>query len=304
MTTPDVAPAGPATAGDRTSTTVKSRTATQLVVRRFFAHKLAVGSLVVFLLLVIGAIVIPYFWHYSYKDLNAPLSKGPSGKNPFGTDSDGHDLFAQVLQGMRTSLKVAFVGVVIGEAAGIILGGIAGFYRGWIDSVLMRLVDIILTFPAIVLAAVLAKATGGSWLTVAVILGGLGAGPTARLIRSVVLSLREREYIEAARALGATDVRIMVRHLLPNALGPLIVDVTLNIAIIMLSEAALSFLGFGIQPPDISLGGLVSDGVNASSTRPWLFYIPGLVLVGLVLTVNFIGDGLRDAFDPTQRRVR
>jgi peptide/nickel transport system permease protein len=139
---------------------------------------------------------------------------------------------------------------------------------------------------------------------VALILGGLGFAPTSRLVRSVILSLREREYVEAARALGATDKRIIWRHLLPNSLGPIIVDSTLAVANAILVEAALSFLGFGIQPPDVSLGMLITDGIDASQTRPWLFYFPGLAIIVLVLTVNFIGDGLRDALDPTQQRVR
>jgi peptide/nickel transport system permease protein len=168
----------------------------------------------------------------------------------------------------------------------------------------MRAVDVVLTVPVLVLVLVLSRLTGGNWWSMALIIGGVTAAPTSRLVRSVFLSLREREYVEAARALGATDNRIIWRHLLPNSLGPIIVDATLAVAGAILTEASLSFIGFGIQPPDVSLGTLINDGVNASQTRPWLFYFPGLAIIIVVLTVNFIGDGLRDALDPTQQRVR
>lgn len=284
--------------------TVRARTQREMVARRFFAHKLAMGSLVVFLIFLIGAFVVPHLWPYGYTQQTNDLSQSPSLVHPFGTDTLGQDVLAEVMRGIQTSMKVAFVAMAIGEVAGILIGAVAGLYRGWVDSLLMRAVDVILTIPAIALVAVLAKVSGGTWWGIAIILGGLGAGPTARLVRSVVLSLREREFVEAARALGATNSRIIARHLLPNSLGVIIVDATLAIALAILSEAALSFIGFGIHPPDISLGQMVSTGVDASQTRPWLFYFPGLVLVIMVLTINFIGDGLRDAFDPTQQRVR
>lgn len=284
---------------------VRARTQRELVVRRFLRHRLAMVSLVLFLVFLIGSFVVPHFWAYSYTQQNPhALSQGPSAAHPFGTDTLGQDVLAESLRGIQTSIKVSFLAMVIGEFFGIIIGAVAGLYRGWIDSLLMRAVDVILTLPAIAIVAVLAKVSGGSWWTIGIILGGLGSGATARLVRGVVLSLREREYIEAARALGATDGRIIWRHLLPNSLGVIIVDATLVIAVAILTEAALSFIGFGIHAPDVSLGSLVNDGVAASQTRPWLFYFPGLVLILLVLTINFVGDGLRDALDPTQQRVR
>lgn len=284
--------------------TVRARTQRQMVARRFFAHKLAMGSLLVFLIFLIGAFVAPHFWPFTYSQETDALSESPSLAHPFGTDTLGQDVLAEVMRGIQTSIKVSFVAMAIGESLGVFIGAVAGLYRGWIDAVLMRAVDVILTIPAIALVAVLARVSGGSWWSIAIILGGLSSGTSARLVRSVVLSLREREFVEAARALGATNTRIIWRHLLPNSLGVIIVDATLTIAVAILTEAALSFIGFGIHPPDVSLGQLVNDGVAASQTRPWLFYFPGLVLVIMVLTINFIGDGLRDAFDPTQHRVR
>jgi ABC-type dipeptide/oligopeptide/nickel transport system permease subunit len=305
MTSTPVTPA-PTAVGKETDRefTVKARTQRQMVARRFFAHKLAVGSLIVFVLMLLAAFIVPFFWKYSYNTITNTLSAAPSWTHPFGTDSLGHDVFAEVLRGTQTSVKVSALAMIVGETTGVLIGAFSGYYLGKLDATLMRAVDVLLTLPLFVFIAVLQKITGGSWWIIALIIGGLGAGLTARLVRSVFLSLREREYVEAARALGATDKRIIMRHLLPNALGPIIVDATLTFALAIITEASLSFLGFGITPPDVSLGTLIQDGVAASQTRPWLFYFPGFVIILLVLTVNFIGDGLRDALDPTQQRVR
>jgi len=285
--------------------TVAARTQWQMVTRRFFAHKLAMISLTVFVIVVGVAFILPLFMKHDFHYYKTnPLSASPSAKHLFGTDSIGHDVFAETLRGIQVSVEVSMLAMVIGEALGIVIGAIAGFYRGWVDSLLMRAVDVILTVPVLVLVLVLSTAVGGSWWIIALIIGGVSAAPTSRLVRSVFLSLREREYVEAARALGATDKRIIWRHLLPNSLGPIIVDATLAVAGAILTESALSFIGFGIQPPDVSLGNLINQGVNASQTRPWLFYFPGMAIIIVVLTVNFIGDGLRDALDPTQQRVR
>ena len=283
---------------------VAPRSQWQLVRRRFLRHRLAVASVVVFALLVAAAYLMPLFWRYGYQDLTPDLSTGPSAKHLLGTDEIGHDVFAQVLRGTQTSVQVSLVAMLVGEILGVTVGAIAGYYRGWIDSLFMRSVDVILTVPVLVLVIVLAQITGGTWWAVALILGGVGFAPTSRLVRSLFLSLRERDHVRAARALGARDARIILVHLLPNALGPIIVDATLAIANAILAESALSFLGFGVRPPDVSLGALISSGVDAAQTRPWLFYFPGLAIIVLVLSVNFIGDGLRDALDPTQQRVR
>jgi peptide/nickel transport system permease protein len=184
---------------------------------------------------------------------------------------------------------------------------VAGYYRGVIDSLLMRAVDLVLTIPSIAILTLLANKFGSTsvgWLAIAFVLSGLIWAPIARVVRGVVLSLREKEYVEAARALGASDARIIFRHLLPNALGPIIVNLTITVANAILLETALSYLGVGVQPPDTSLGLLVSTGQAAATTRPWLFYFPGLFIIVIALTINFVGDGLRDAFDPTQTRVR
>jgi peptide/nickel transport system permease protein len=181
---------------------------------------------------------------------------------------------------------------------------VAGFFGGVVDSALMRLADLILTIPALALAAALARQGSGTLVLIGLVLAGVSAPYVSRVVRGVVLSLREREFVEAARALGASNTRIMFRHLLPNTLPVVIVNATLLIAAGILLETALSFVGFGIQPPDTSLGLLITNEKGAVDTRPWLFYFPGAFIILIALTVNFIGDGLRDALDPRQTRER
>lgn len=291
--------------------TVKERKQWQMALRRFLRHRAAVVSLVVFVLLILFAFVLPFFWHYKYTQfvslctqsdgLAGPCS--PSLKHPFGTDQT-HDMLAVTMRGTAQSLKVAFLIALVGTGAGAIWGVVSGFFGGFADSALMRLADLVLTIPSLALAAALAHNGGGSLLMIGMILAGVSAPYVARVVRGVVLSLREREFIEAARALGASNIRIMFRHLLPNTIPVLLVNATLLIAQGILAETALSFVGFGIQSPDTSLGVLVSTNQGAVDTSPWLFYFPGVFIILIALSVNFIGDGLRDALDPRQTRER
>ncbi|MGH8827111.1 MAG: ABC transporter permease [Jiangellaceae bacterium] len=278
-----------------------------LVIRRFLQHRLAVASLVVFLLLVIGAFVVPHFWHYAYDHTTTDYSLPPSWQHPFGTDSDGYDQFATVLRGTQRSLEIALFVALVATLIGSTYGAVAGFSRGRTDSAMMRVADLILTLPLIAVAALLGYQVGpraGGWFFIALVLTALSWPYISRVVRGVVLSLREQEFVEAARALGASGRWIIFRHLLPNAVGAIIVTATIFVATTILLETALSFIGFGVQPPDTSLGLLVSRAQTAIDTRPWLFYIPGAFIIAIALTVNFVGDGLRDALDPTQRRVR
>jgi peptide/nickel transport system permease protein len=224
-----------------------------------------------------------------------------------GTDNIGHDSLAQIIRGAKKSVEIALMVALLSTSLGTLIGAIAGFYGKWVDNLLMRVTDLFLTIPYIALAATLSTQFGGSkngWVILAFILVAFGWMSIARVVRGVFLSLREKEYVDAARALGANDRRIIFRHLLPNSMGPIIVNATITVAVAILAETALSFLGLGIQSPDTSLGTLISSGVQAATTRPWLFYFPGLVIIIICLTVNFVGDGLRDALDPTQTRVR
>ncbi len=223
----------------------------------------------------------------------------------FGTNQVGQDLFAQTLRGTQRSLLIAIMVAIVSTTLGVLIGAAAGFFRGWLDAILMRMTDLILTVPYLAVAAVLGrKVSGDTWWVIPLILGGFGWMGIARIIRGEFLSLREKEFVEAARASGATSKRIIFKHMLPNAVGPIIVNATLSVAGAILAETALSFLGLGVKSPDVSLGSLVSENQTAFSTHPWLFWFPGLFIIVIVLCVNFIGDGLRDAFDPKQNRVR
>ena len=227
------------------------------------------------------------------------------GPHPFGQDDVGRDFFALVMRGTQISLMIALLVGLIATAIGVLVGATAGYFRGTAENVLMRITDVIITIPLLIIAAVLARNVQGFGpIAIAVVIGLIYWTTLGRLVRGEFLSLREKEFVEAARALGASDARIMFRHLLPNAAGSLIVNATVMVSIAILTETALSFLGLGIRPPDTSLGLLVSTGQQAATTRPWLFYFPGLVIIIIALTINFVGDGLRDAFDPTQTRVR
>ncbi|MFL6147412.1 MAG: ABC transporter permease [Pseudonocardiaceae bacterium] len=282
---------------------VGQRSQAQVVARRFRRHRLAMVSLVVLLALVLLAFVGGWLWKYSVADLTADESVPPSWAHPFGTDAAGHDTLAQVLRGTQISIGIAVVGALVATVVGTVWGATAGYYGGWLDTAMMRIADLVLTLPFLAVAAVLGHNVGGSWWLIAAVIAGLYWAYVARVARGVVLSLREKEFVEAARAIGAGDARIIFRHLVPNAFGSIIVNATVLVAIAILLETALSYLGFGVRPPDTSLGLLVSDAQTAVETRPWLFFFPGVFIIVIALTINFIGDGLRDALDPRQTRA-
>ncbi len=271
-------------------------------VRRFLAHPTAVLGLALFSVLFLLAFVGRHLWRYDQTDFTDAYSEPPSAAHPFGTDSASHDMFALVLRGTYRSIEIALLVAVLSTLIGALVGAAAGYYRGLTDSGLMRFVDLVLTLPLYAVAALLGHqfgATKHGWFAIGLVLALLLWAPIARVVRGVTLSLREQDFIEASRALGASNRWIIVRHVLPNASGSIIVNATVYVALAILAETALSYVGFGVRPPDVSLGSLVASGEAASSTRWWLFYTPGLVLILLVLAVNFIGDGLRDALDPS-----
>jgi peptide/nickel transport system permease protein len=273
-------------------------------VRSFVANRVALFSLVLLLGVSLAAFIGPSLWHLGYADITDDLSSPPSWDHPMGTDAIGHDLFAQVLRGTQKSLQVALVVALLSTAVGSVAGAVAAYYRSWVDGLIMRLGDVVLSVPGMAVLVVLAnsvQSTAGNWLAVALILSSVSWMGIARVVRSMMLSLREREFVEAARAAGASGARILFRHLLPHATGPIIVKASLTVGTAVLAETGLSYLGLGISAPDTSLGRLVEAGQHAASTRPWLFYIPGLVILVIVMSVNFVGDGLRDALDPRSR---
>jgi ABC-type dipeptide/oligopeptide/nickel transport system permease subunit len=287
---------------------LKTRSQWAYVRRRFLRHRLAMGSLIVLIATIFIAYFADHLTSYSYDelDLNNILT-GPTaaGHHWFGTDFLGRDYFTRVLYGIRTSIRVALIVAVVSTTLGTLIGAAAGYFGSWIDNLLMRFTDLILTLPLLAVLLVASNKFGsGNQYHVALILAFLFWTGIARVVRGIFLSLREKEYVEAAKAAGAGDMRIIFRHILPNAMGPIIVNMTLTVAAAILIEAALSFLGFGIKPPTPALGSLISDGQNEMQTAWWLVVFPGIAIMVLVLCINFIGDGLRDALDPTQRRVR
>jgi peptide/nickel transport system permease protein len=282
---------------------------------RFLRHRLAMASLVLLTVILGAGIFANHIAPYAYDELNLNnIAKSPSAENAnltskenhyFGTDFLGRDYFSRSLYGIRTSVRVAFLVALLSTIIGTAVGAVAGYFGGWIDNLLMRFTDLVLTLPGLAVLLVASATLGrGSPYRVAVILALLFWTSLARIVRGTFLSLREKEFVEAAKAAGAGDARIIIRHILPNSLGPIIVNATLVVAAAILVEAALSYLGFGIQPPTPALGQLVAEGQAQMLQQWWLVTFPGLTITFLVLCINFIGDGLRDALDPTQRRIR
>jgi ABC-type dipeptide/oligopeptide/nickel transport system permease subunit len=276
---------------------------------RFLRHRLAMTGLVVLLLVFAAGAFANYVAPYSPTALDLEhVYQSPTtvGHHFFGTDEIGRDYLSRNIYGIRTSEEVGVFVAFLSTIIGIVIGAVAGYFGGWIDNILMRITDLVLTLPALAILLTASALWGqGSQWRVSFILAGFFWTGLARIVRGVFLSLREKEYVEAAHALGASNKRIIFKHLIPNALGSLIVWATLGAATAIILEASLTFLGFGVNDPNsTSLGRLVSDGVQAASTRPWLFYFPGIALLILVLAINLIGDGIRDAFDPSNRRVR
>jgi len=279
----------------------------RIVAARFVRQPLAMGGLVVFSLLGIASAVSGHVWRYSYSQITNQFATGPTALDPFGTDDIGHDLFAQVMRGIEKDIQTALLVAVIAMLIGTTIGAIAGYYRGFADNLLMRFVDLVLAVPILAVLIVLGHLVSkqaGNWFWVAVIIGVLAWTSVARLVRADFLSLREREFVEAARALGASNRRIILRHMLPNAIGPIIVNATITVATSVILESTLSYLGLGIQPPEVSLGSLVAAGQDAATTQWWLFVFPAGFLVLLILCIFLVGDGLREALDPKKTRVR
>ena len=307
---------------------VRGKSQGQLVRQRFFGNTGAVVSVVVILFIVVLSVTsigigpIPGWWKWSPDATGTVMNSGrptlsllpPSlGEHPFGQDNLGRDLFAMCMQGTQYSLIVMIVVGLIAGIVGTVVGGLAGYFRGWTEAVLMRLTDVIIIIPLVILAALLGRLaiswvrshglpTFATVLALGVLIGLASWPPLARLVRGEFLTLREREFVDAARLAGASSGRIIFKHILPNTVGVITVNITLLMSSAILLETSLSYLGLGIQAPDWSLGRLISENQTAFATRPWLFWWPGVFIVAIALTINFIGDGLRDAFDPRQRK--
>jgi peptide/nickel transport system permease protein len=279
------------------------RTYWQLVRRRFLQHRLATIALFLMAILVTAAVVIPLATGDAYGRTDLTLvNHPPSLVAPLGYDNIGINIFIRLMAALQTSLMVGFMAVVIIVVVGVTVGAIAGYVGGVVDNLLMRLVDVVLSVPSFFLIVMLVAffQTGNMWVVV-IAIGVTGWTTAARLVRGEFLALREADFVQAARALGVGHRRIILNHMLPAALAPVIVAGTLGIADSVVVEATLSFLGFGIQPPNASLGNMLTHAQDYVFRNPILIYYPGVLLVLVVLAASFLGDGLRDALDPRQR---
>lgn len=275
-------------------------TRSQLVRRRFMRNRLAVIGLVTLTLMFILAFFGPFLSKHKWDELDfLNLLQPPSRNHWFGTTQIGGDVFALTMRGLQKSLIIGLLVALFSTGIAAMVGAFAGYLGGKIDKSMMWFVDLLLVLPSFLLIAIMSPLyRGKTWLVFVVLLAAFGWMITSRIVRGMAMSLRERDFIRAARYMGVPTRTIVFRHLIPNVASILIIAATLDVGGTILSETGLSYLGFGIQPPDVSLGSLIADGTNSALTYPWLFCFAGGALVLTVLSVSFIGDGLRDAFDP------
>lgn len=291
----------------------------QLTWRRFRRHKVAIFGAVTLILLFLysfgGALILPESYANSIETANRLMP--PSAEHPFGTDSIGRDILARTIYGGQISLLIGLVAVIIESIIGILVGALAGYYGGIVDSLLMRITEAMLNIPEIFLLIVMAKFFGGaipnltflgreysgSVVVIVLIIALTSWMYLARIVRAQFLSLKENDFVLAARATGTSNLEIIFRHILPNTIAPIVVSATLGVANAILAEAYISFLGLGVQPPTATWGNMLDGANNYLESAPWLWFFPGLLILLTVLSINFLGDGLRDALDPRSRTV-
>jgi peptide/nickel transport system permease protein len=286
--------------GDGAGSGPEPRSQWQLFRARFLKHRLAVVSATILVLLIVACFGAPWIAPYPKNQQDLLLGPvGPNGQHWMGTDELGRDMLTEILYAGQTSLRIGFVVAFLSTILGTVVGAIAGYFGRWADQGLMRLTDLFLVIPQLVVLAIAIQGLGETPLVISLSLAGLFWMGEARVVRGQVLALREREFVEAARSIGASSTRVVFRHIIPNCVGPILVGATLGVAGAILTESALSFLGFGVQPPATSWGSLL-DNANGYVGTPqaYLIYFPGLMIFITVLAVNFLGDGLRDALDP------
>ena len=289
----------------------EQQTMTQLVWRSYRRHKPAMIGTTIILIFALSAIFAPYIspWDPKKTNLDAMLQP-PSAEHIMGTDELGRDLLTRILYGGRVSLSIGVMAMALAVVVGAIVGGVAGFYGGWVDNVLMRFTDMMLAFPSLFILIILSLALRdipiealrgtafASVFSIVLVIAVLAWMRVARLVRASFLSLKEKEFIEAARSSGVPNWRIMVRHLLPNAMSPIIVAATFRVATSIITESGLSYLGFGVQPPTPTWGNMLKNAQDQMTRAPWTAIFPGLMIFIAVIAINFVGDGLRDALDP------
>ncbi len=291
----------PAISLQSVSTRRRSESAGRRALRRFLRHRAALAGFVIMLLVIFAAVILPLIYTTNPDATNLKIQfQAPSSAHPLGTDRIGRDLFARLLSAGRVSLTVGIAAALFATVIGLVVGLIAGMFGGWVDTIMMRVTDTVLAIPALIAIAIVVGIIG-TGLEIVVLFIALFSWPeAARVVRSVVLSLREQDFVLAARALGANNRRIITKHLIFHALAPLTVTGTFTVAIALLTEASLSYLGIGVRPPQSSWGNMLYDAQQLFILRdyPWYWLPPGLAIFVTVLAVNLIGDGLRDALDP------
>lgn len=296
----DTLPSGTGSS-ELTLTSTRVDTPARRAVRRFLRHRLAMIGLIVIVIMALAAAAAPLIVPYDPDDINLRQSRtGPSQSHLLGTDAFGRDVLSRLIHGGRVSLSVGLVAVGIYEVIAIVLGSISGYYRGAADWIIMRSVDIVMTFPTLIVIIFMVAILGPSIFNTMLAIGILGWTAPTRLVRGQFLQLRQMDYVTAARAIGVPDSRIILRHVLPGVVAPIVVNATFGVAGAILTEAALSFLGLGVQPPTASWGNMMSAAQELVilERMPWLWVPPGIAIMLSVLSINFVGDGLRDALDP------
>ena len=277
----------------------------QDVLRRFLQHKLAVISLVILILITIAVIVLPKVFDMDPYTIDAAVGFGaaPSQDHLLGTDNTGRDQLARLFYGGRTSLMVGLLSAAISALIGIPLGILAGYYGGWVETIIMRLVDIFQAFPGMILSLVLVSVVGPSLQSVIFVIGLQGWVSYARLMHGQVLSTREKDYVQGAKAIGTKDGSLILKYILPNSFTPVLVQFSFGVAGAILTESSLSFLGLGIRIPQASWGNMLygAQSLTYLTSKPWIWVPPGIMLMVTVLCINFVGDGLRDALDPKMK---
>lgn len=268
--------------------------------RRFRKHKLAVAGVAFMLVVTLAGLLAPWIVPYNPTEITNSFAAAPSSQHWLGSDMVGRDMFSRVVYAARISLSVGLGAVVISAAIGTALGLVSGYFGGWLDGLIMRITDMFMSFPYIMLMLVVASLVGPGLTNIILILGVLGWPGVARLVRGNVLAIKQSEYVKASVVLGFRTPRILLKHVLPNTIAPILVYATSGVAGAILDEAALSFLGLGVQPPDASWGNMLASAQSISvlSSKPWLWLPPGIMILLCVLSINYIGDAMRDAFDP------
>jgi len=272
----------------------------RMIAGRFMKHRLAVAGLIILMIIIFMAIFAPWIAPKNPYELSGSFGAPPSSENILGTDQVGRDVLSRLIYASRVSLMVGIGAVAIYTVIGTILGAVSGYFGGWIDMLFMRVTDVFMSFPSLMVVLVVVSVLGPSLTNMIIIIGLLGWPPIARLVRGSVLSLKQMDYVKASVALGLGTPRILFLHILPNAIAPILVQATFGMAGTIIIEASLSFLGMGVQPPTASWGNMLTDAQSLTvlTDQPWLWVPPGLMIVISVLSINFIGDGLRDAIDP------